>query len=95
MIARGEIGPGAAADIRVAPDVLDTTDDAELAWRCIERAYEMVSIHDGPAVLDALDDDARDGLFEEFDDRFYALMDGELYPRAAVYVRSHYEEFVR
>jgi len=53
MTARGETGPGAAADFRVPPDVLDTTDDADLAWRCIERAYEMVSIHDGPAVLDA------------------------------------------
>ena len=178
MTARGETGPGAAADFRVPPDVLDTTDDADLAWRCIERAYEMVSIHDGPAVLDAgmarltagqrallalhwiagevcnggfdqffmnptgdiaaealsgfrrigatggselmvevfrafpggppprdqewriaaldaLNDDARDDLFEEFDDRFYTLMDSELYPRAAAYVRSHPEEFVR
>ena len=45
--------------------------------------------------LDALSDEVRDALFEEFDERFYALMDAELYPRAAAYVRAHPEEFVR
>ena len=44
--------------------------------------------------MGALDDDARAALFEEFDERFYALMDAELYPRAAAYVRAHPEEFV-
>ena len=47
------------------------------------------------ASLDALDDEARDALFEELDERFYALLDTELYPRAAAYVRAHPEEFVR
>jgi hypothetical protein len=47
------------------------------------------------SALDALDGDERDALFEEFDERFYELMDAELYPRAATYVRAHPEEFIQ
>ena len=39
--------------------------------------------------------DAYLAQYEELQDRFQALIDGELYARAAAYVRSHPEEFVR
>ena len=41
------------ADLRVQRNVLDETDDAELAWRVIEQVYDAVDIHDGAAALDA------------------------------------------
>lgn len=47
------------------------------------------------AALDALGDEGREGGGEEFDQRFYALMDAELYPRATAYVRAQAGEFVR
>ena len=46
-------------------------------------------------LLEAVDEDERDHLFESFDQEFYSLMDSELYPRAGDYIRAHPEEFVR
>ena len=46
-------------------------------------------------LLEGVDDDERDQLFESLDQEFYSLMDSELYPRAGDYIRAHPEEFVR
>ena len=166
------------SDLRVPASSLAGADDAELAWRVIEPAYEAVSIYDGPEALAGqlrpltggqrallalhwcvsetmnggfdqfftspgglLADEARGalerigvpeaaslldqarGLFasrpaeadpddpafdevqdaERFDayraqydpleERFYALVDAEIYPQAAAYVRAHPDEF--
>lgn len=40
-------------DLRVERSVLDEPDDAELAWRAIERVYDAVDIHVGASALDA------------------------------------------
>jgi hypothetical protein len=39
-------------DLRITADRIVGVDDAELAWRVIELAYDAVSIHDGPEVLE-------------------------------------------
>jgi hypothetical protein len=167
------------SDFRAPRASLETVDDAELAWRVIELAWDATRIHDGPEALaadlarlspgqrallalhwcvsevmnggfdqfftnpsgslaaEALRGFARIGAVEseeilrqatdifasrpsppdltdpEFDeavdaepfdayqarhapleDRFYELVETELYPRAASYVRAHPEEFV-
>ena len=166
------------ADLRVPADCLEIEDDADLAWRVIEPAYEAVNIYDGPEVLAAdlarltpgqrallalhwcvsetmnggfdqfftnpsglLMDEATAGFerigareaagiltearhilasrpwapgaagsdpemededrfeaylarYEPLEERFYTLVDDELYPRAAAYVRAHPHEFV-
>ena len=51
-----------------------------------------------PAFDEADDADVFDAYLERFsplEDRFYALVDSELYPKAAEYVRRHREQFVR
>lgn len=168
------------SDLRVPTANLAGADDAELAWRVIEPAYEAVSIYDGPEVLanqlrpltggqrallalhwcvsetmnggfdqfftnpgGLLADEARAGFerigvpeaaslldqarallasrpaegdpddpaydeaedagqldayrarYEPLEERFYALVDAEIYPRAAAYVRAHPDEFTR
>lgn len=45
-------------------------------------------------LLESLDDDRRDELFETVDEEFYSLMDSELYPRAVEYIRAHPAEFI-
>ena len=40
-------------DLRVASEHLAGADDADLAWRVIEPAYDAVSIYDGPEALAA------------------------------------------
>jgi hypothetical protein len=39
--------------------------------------------------------DAYRARHEPLEEQFYALVDGELYPRMAAYVRAHLEEFIR
>lgn len=168
------------SDLRIPAAQLEGADDAELAWRVIEPAYDAVSVHDGPDALGAqlrrltagqrallalhwcvaetmnggldqfltnpsglLADEARAGFerigvpeaarllddarallasrpaaaapedpeldeaadadrfeaylarYEPLEERFYALVDATLYPRAAAYVRAHPDEFTR
>lgn len=45
--------------------------------------------------VEAMRQEADDILFEAFSDRFFDLIDSEIYPRAAAYARAHPEEFVR
>lgn len=45
--------------------------------------------------LKAVSRSERKKRFEPLEDRFYKLVDTELYPRAAEYVRAHPDEFVR
>ena len=44
--------------------------------------------------LDTLSDDERDDHWDALDSEFYELMESELYPRAAEYVRQHPAEFI-
>ncbi|HEX6369248.1 MAG TPA: DUF4375 domain-containing protein [Longimicrobium sp.] len=168
------------SDLRVPAAGLAGADDAELAWRVIEPAYDAVSIYDGPEALasqlrpltggqrallalhwcvsetmnggfdqfftnpsglladearaaferigvpeaaslldqarallasrpaeadpddpayDEAEDadrfDAYQAQYEPLEERFYELVDAEIYPRAAAYVRAHPDEFTR
>ena len=160
-----------SGDLRVPVSQLETDDDAEMAWRVIEPAFNAVDIYGGTESLaadlallspgqrallalhwcvseisnggfdqfftnasgllaseavqgferigasesarvlreaisifasrpDSLDSD--DPEFDAYlarhaplEDVFYELMDTELYPRAAVYIRGHRDEFVK
>ncbi|HVF38626.1 MAG TPA: DMP19 family protein [Gemmatimonadaceae bacterium] len=165
-------------DLRIDREAVGNTRPDDLVWRVIEPAYEAVSIHDGPEVLDsqlasltrgqrallalhwtvaevcnggfdqyfinptgdlaeearagferigakgtvrlldkvftafpggppprdserraemldALDEDEREKLFQVFDDEFYDLMDSELYGSAYAYIQAHPHEFFR
>jgi hypothetical protein len=44
-------------------------------------------------ILDEIDEDKRDELFEVLDQEFYDLLEAEVYVRANLYVREHPAEF--
>ena len=46
-------------------------------------------------MLDAMNDEDRDGLFEQFDQQFYDLLDAEIYETASAYIRAHPNEFFK
>ena len=87
-----------ASEARAGFERIQATRAAQLLDR-VFKAFPGGSLprdrDDRAALLEALDEDQRDQLFESLDQEFYSLIDSELYPRANDYIRAHPEEFVR